>query len=127
MNNKSSPNSANKLDILKWILFLVLVAGAVVGNQKFGNQPFIYRLLGLLTVGALAAAVFFATEKGSNVLSFCKDSLVELRKVVWPSRDETVKSTVIIMIAVTVVALMLWLMDNLILSLIVWLTGLGSA
>ena len=65
-------------------------------------------LVGIL----LAAAVLWTTEVGKRFLSFFKEALDELKKVVWPSRKETLQSTLMVFVFVVVMALFLWLTDK---------------
>ena len=59
----------------------------------------------------MAGAVFFKSTQGDRFLHFLRETRIELRKVVWPTREETAKTTGIIMIAVVVVAIFLWIID----------------
>ncbi len=101
----------SKLDVVKFILAFLIVGLAIVGFYYFGEQPMLYRVLGLL--GAIAVALTFAvqTERGRGTLSFLKDVQVEVRKVVWPTRQETTHSTLLVMAMVVVVAIFLWVLD----------------
>ena len=66
----------------------------------------------ILLFGLVVAAYFFIkSAQGERFLYFLKETKIELRKVVWPSREETVKTTGIVMIAVIVVAIFLWIVD----------------
>ena len=59
----------------------------------------------------IAGAVFIKSTQGDRFLHFLRETRIELRKVVWPTRQETAKTTGIIMIAVVVVAIFLWIID----------------
>ena len=59
----------------------------------------------------IAGAVFIKSTQGDRFLHFLRETRIELRKVVWPTREETAKTTGIIMIAVVVVAIFLWIID----------------
>ena len=66
----------------------------------------------ILLFGLVVAAYFFIkSTQGERFLYFVKETRIELRKVVWPSREETVKTTGIVVIAVIVVAIFLWIVD----------------
>ncbi|MDP6974235.1 MAG: preprotein translocase subunit SecE [Gammaproteobacteria bacterium] len=66
----------------------------------------------ILLFGLVVAAYFFIkSAQGERFLYFVKETRIELRKVVWPSREETVKTTGIVVIAVIVVAIFLWIVD----------------
>ena len=71
----------------------------------------------------VAVGVASQTEKGRSITGFISDSQVEVRKVVWPTRQETIQTTVVVMIVVVLAALFLWLLDLLLGGLIQWMMG----
>ena len=71
----------------------------------------LYKVLITLVLFVIAGAFFLASGDGDRFLYFVKETRIELRKVVWPSREETVKTTGMVMIAVIVVAIFLWIVD----------------
>ncbi len=81
----------------------------------FYLNPFVLNTLFkvlILLFGLIVAAYFFIkSAQGERLLYFVKETRIELRKVVWPSREETVKTTGMVMIAVIVVAIFLWIVD----------------
>lgn len=107
-------------DLLKWLLVAVLVVVAVVGNQYFSAQPILYRVLGILVLAVIAAFLALQTAKGQAFFSLAKEARVEIRKVVWPSRQETTQTTLIVVAVVLVMALLLWGLD----SLLGWLVSM---
>ena len=100
-----------------------LVAAAVVGNSYFSEQPTLYRVVGVVAVALVA--VFFAlqTEQGKAFNQLRKDSMVELRKVVWPTRQETLQTTLIVLAFVVIVALLLFVLDWILGGLMSWVIG----
>ena len=64
-----------------------------------------------LVVFAVAVTVFVKSDQGDRFVHFLKETRIELRKVVWPTRPETIKTTGIIMVAVVIVAIFLWIVD----------------
>ena len=81
----------------------------------FYLNPFVlntlFKVLILLFSLVVAAYFFIKSAQGDRFLYFVKETRIELRKVVWPSREETVKTTGMVMIAVIVVAIFLWIVD----------------
>ncbi len=71
----------------------------------------LYKVLVLLVGLVIAGLIFFKTPQGKRLAAFTKETKIELRKVVWPTRDETVKTTGMIMVAVVIVAIFLWIVD----------------
>ena len=112
--------TASRFDSAKWVVVALLVAAAVVGNSYFADQSLLYRVLGIVAVSAVAAMVALQTAKGVAFWDLVKGSRTEIRKVVWPSRQETVQTTLIVLAFVVVVALMLWGLD----SLLGWLVSM---
>jgi preprotein translocase subunit SecE len=108
-----------RLDSLKWILVAGLIAIAVIGNQYFVEQAWYYRAAAVIVALALAAFLALQTQKGRDALEFAKEARTEIRKVVWPTRQETVQTTLIVMVFVVIIALFLWGVD----ALLVWLLG----
>jgi preprotein translocase subunit SecE len=112
---KSSP-----LNILKWVLVVVLVAAGVVGNQYFSDESLLYRVLGLVAVGIVAVLIALATTQGAAFATLVKQARIEIRKVVWPTRPETLQTTFIVLAVVLIAALILWGLD----SLLGWIASL---
>lgn len=104
---------SDKLDAVKWVLVVALVALAVGGNLYFSAAPLLYRVVGVVALLAVAAFVFMQTAKGEQFLLLAKEARTEIRKVVWPTRPETTQTTLIVLAAVALVALLLWLIDSL--------------
>jgi preprotein translocase subunit SecE len=101
------------LDIVKWVLVIALVAFGIVGNSHFAEQPAFYRALALIALSAVALAVVYNTEKGAVLWALLQGSVVEVRKVVWPSRQETNQTTLIVVVVVFIMAIILWALDTL--------------
>jgi preprotein translocase subunit SecE len=89
---------------------LVLIAG-VGGFYYFEEESQLLRVLGMLTVAVIAFLIVATTEVGRRSLGFAKDARVEVRKVVWPTRQETLQTTIAVLFMVVLVAIMLWLFD----------------
>jgi len=131
MNTKAEqPKGSNAADIGKLILAgFVLVAG-IVAYSWFGNDGNIsssVRLLGVLAALVISLAIAAFTSIGRRVRNFLAESQFEMRKVVWPTRDETIKTTGIIILVVIVISLILGLIDLILSSVILdWLLKLGT-
>ena len=103
---------ASSLDTLKLIAALIILIGAVAGYYYFEGESQLFRVLGLLVVIGVAFFLVSITGTGKKALGFFKDARVEVRKVVWPTRQETIQTTLMVMIMVFIVALMLWAVDS---------------
>jgi preprotein translocase subunit SecE len=89
---------------------LVLIAG-VGGFYYFEEESQLLRVLGMLTVAVIAFLIAATSDVGRRSLGFVKDARVEVRKVVWPTRQETLQTTIAVLFMVVLVAIMLWLFD----------------
>jgi len=113
MNAKVEKESSS-LDGLKWILVLALVSIGVVGNYYFEAESLLYRVLALLVLAFVAGWVAVQTTKGRAFSKLVSEARVEIRKVVWPTRQELTQTTMIVVAFVLVMALLLWGIDSLI-------------
>ncbi len=119
MNIKAEANDA-RFDLVKWLVVAALVVVAVVGNQYYSAEPILYRVLAVLAIGVVAAFVALQTYKGRSFAVLLKEARGEIRKVVWPTRQETTQTTLIVVVVVLVMALLLWGLD----SLLGWLVSM---
>lgn len=119
----SVETTASRFDTLKWIVVFALVAVAVVGNSYFSDQSLLYRVLGIVALAIVAGLVALQTAKGAAFWALIKGSRMEIRKVVWPTRQETVQTTLIVVGFVLLVALFLWGLD----SFLGWLVSMAIA
>ncbi|SFM88292.1 preprotein translocase subunit SecE [Halopseudomonas yangmingensis] len=102
----------NRLDMLKWIVVAIIVAAGVYGNHYFQAESVLYRAVALVVLAGLAGFVALQTAKGKAFWSLLKESRIEIRKVVWPTRPETTQTTLIVLAVVVVMALVLWGLDS---------------
>ncbi len=90
----------------------VLVVGAIAAFYLLGQKDMWLRVVTLLALLALAVVVFFVSEPGRQLIAFGRDSVREVRKVVWPTRKEALQMTGYVFAFVFVMALFLWLTDK---------------
>ena len=122
MNSRvEQPGSASAGDIVKYALALLLVAAGVFAFYWFENQwPGVARIAAVVAGVVAGVAVFMASAKGRDTREFLVESRFELRKVVWPTRQEAVRMTWVVMIVVVIIALLLAGFD----TIIQWLVKL---
>jgi preprotein translocase subunit SecE len=99
-------------DKIKFALALLLLAAGVAGFYLLGEQAMILRILAVLVGMGMAVAVAWQTELGQHFFGFAKEAINEAKKVVWPSRKETLQTTGAVFAFVVVMALFLWLTDK---------------
>lgn len=120
---KAESKTETRTDWFKWLISVTLVLAGLIGNHYYSEVSMPLRTLGWLAVLALAGWVASTTQKGQWVIGFFRDSRLELRKVVWPTREETMQTTLIVGAMVVVLALFLWGLDSVLVWVIGWLTG----
>jgi preprotein translocase subunit SecE len=120
---KAENQEGSRLDWLKWLVAAALLLAGLVGNHYYSEVSMPLRTLGWLIVLAISGFIASKTQKGKWVVEFFLDSRAELRKVVWPTREETIQTTLVVAAMVVILALLLWGMDGILVWLIGWLTG----
>jgi preprotein translocase subunit SecE len=125
MNAKVDAESS-RLDSLKLAIAVLLVGGGIYAFYHFEDQHLVLRVLGLLAVAAIAVFIAAQSALGRNVLGFISGAQNEVRRVVWPTRQETVQTTLAVVLMVFLVGIFLWLLDMILLWAIQILTGQGS-
>jgi preprotein translocase subunit SecE len=123
---KAENQGVVRLDWLKWLVALALLLAGMIGNHYYSEVSMPLRMLVWLAILAVSGFVASRTQKGKWVLEFFRESRVELRKVIWPTREETMQTTLVVVAMVFVLALVLWGMDGVLVWLIGWLTGQKS-
>ena len=117
MNSKvvHDKNGASGADIAKFVIAGLLVAAGVFAFYWFQGQWQTWMRVGAVVIGLIAGAVvFMSSSRGPQLREFFAETRFELRKVVWPTRQETMRTTWIVMIVVVVISLLLGGFDLLI-------------
>lgn len=120
MNASTESQPSSSFDSVKWILSILLLVGAVFGNYYFANESALFRALGVVAAVILAGFIAAQTEKGKSTIVFAKEARTEVRKVVWPTRQDTIRLTLIVLVATVFMSIVLWTLD----SILFWAVGL---
>jgi|SRR5579883_3459964 len=120
---KAENQGESRLDWLKWLVALALLLAGLIGNYYYSDISMPLRTVAWVAIVIVAGFVASRTQKGKWVVDFFRDSRMELRKVVWPTREETMQTTLVVAVMVIVLALILWGVDGVLVWLIGWLTG----
>ncbi len=120
MNVSTEEQVTSSFDTLKWGVVFLLLAGAVAGNYVYGEASVLIRAVSVVIAVAVAGLIAMQTEKGNNAVIFAKEARTEVRKVVWPTRQEAVQTTGIVLVVTLLMSLLLWGLD----SVLFWLVGL---
>jgi len=108
----TSGTQTTRFDTVKWIIVAALVIAGVVGNSVYSDQSLLYRTIALVAIAAVALFVVLQTAKGRGWAVSFKEARKEIRKVVWPNRQETTQKTLIVVVVVLIMALVLWGLDS---------------
>ena len=108
----------SQADRMRWILAVLFIAVGTGGFYYFADQALLYRVLGVVALFALAAFVLSSSAHGLRLRGFMREARVEVRKMVWATRAETLQTSLVVFIAVIFMAMFLWLLDRLLAWLI---------
>ncbi|MBJ7552466.1 preprotein translocase subunit SecE [Marinomonas ostreistagni] len=111
--SSSAETQESRGDVLKWAVVILLVAVAVIGNNYFSAESLLYRLIAVLVLAGVAGFVALNTAKGRSFAKLAREAKTEIRRVVWPTRQETVQTTLIVLAVVIFMSLVLWGVDSL--------------
>lgn len=123
---KTEVEVANKMDTVKLLLAIVLLLAGIAGFYYFEAEGLIYRVLGLLAFVIVALGLAYTTHLGQSIVGFGREARGEVRKVVWPTRQETIQTTMMVIVAVIVLGIFLWFIDMMLVSAVQYLTGQGG-
>jgi len=116
----------NPLDTAKLSLSLLILVGGLIAFYYYSDASKLFRVSGVIVSTLLSLAIAFQTDKGRQISAFIRDANIEVRKVIWPTRQETVQTTFVVMIVVVIFAILLWLLDLMLGGLVQSTIGRGS-
>ncbi len=109
--NSTVETTGGKLDTFKLGLALLILIAALAGFYVYADETLLYRVIGLLAAVGISVGIALQTDKGREIWGYFHDAQIEVRKVVWPTRQETVQTTLLVIGMVIIVAIILWLLD----------------
>jgi len=124
--NVRAEAGATGLDTVKLGAAAVLLVAGIFGFYHFAAYMTLLRVIGLLVVAGVAAAVALQTAQGRRLWQFAGDARTEVRKVVWPTRQETMQTTLVVIVMVLILGIILWLFDMMLMGILRFLTGQGG-
>lgn len=104
-------DSVASLNGLRWLFAFIALGGAVYANHALVDGSLLARVAIILVLVAVGLGIAATTTKGRAGIIFAKEAKIEARKVVWPTRPETVQTSLIIMVAVVLMSFLLYLID----------------
>jgi preprotein translocase subunit SecE len=114
------------VDTAKLALAIVVVLAGLVGYYYFADANAFLRALGVIAALAVAAVVALTSLQGRLLWKFIQGARVELNKVVWPTREETIQTTLVVLVVALIGGVFFWLLDLFLLWLTTRITGQGS-
>jgi preprotein translocase subunit SecE len=111
------------MDTVKLLLAVLLLVAGIGSFYYFEGYSTLLRVLGLLAAAGLAVAVALLSVPGRQVWAFAVAARTEVRKVVWPTRQETIQTTLIVFAMVLLIGIILWLFDMMLMAIVRSVTG----
>jgi preprotein translocase subunit SecE len=119
MNTKaeSTPGVA---DTAKLVLAAAVLVGGIAAYYYFENESILLRVAGLLVALVIGAVIAFQSLQGQTLWLFIQSSRTEIRKVIWPTRQETLQTTLTVLVFTLILGVFFWILD----LILLWGTGL---
>jgi len=113
-------------DTLKLLVAGSILLGGIFGYYYYSDVSVLIRAIGVLLAFALGVVVALQSTRGQAFVRFVQGARLELRKVVWPTREETIQTTVTVLVFTLIMAVFFWLLDIFLLYFTRMLTGQGG-
>jgi preprotein translocase subunit SecE len=126
MNANTETSGVSAVDVIKTLFAVALLLGGIAGYYYLADASIALRAAGVVLGLALGIVVFATTERGRELWGFIQSSRTELRKVVWPTRPETIQTTVAVIIFTLIMGAFFWILDKGLLWATRLLTGQGG-
>ncbi len=111
MNEQVSNPGAGAADVTKLVLAIAALLGGMLAYYWFDDQPTVVRVLAVLAGFAAAAVLTVWSTPGRELWEYVQGSRVELRKMVWPTRQETMRTTLVVFVFVLMMGVFFWIVD----------------
>ena len=125
MNARAEAGSSG-LDTAKLVVSATIIVVGIWAFYFFAGYSLLLRVVALLALSGGAAALALTTAPGRQLWRFAVDSRMEVRKVVWPTHQETLQTTLIVIVMVFLLGVLLWLFDMVLMAILRFLTGQGG-
>jgi preprotein translocase subunit SecE len=114
------------LDTVLLLASVVVLVGSIFAYYYYANESLLLRSVGVLVAFIFAVWLAFQSAQGRTLWAFINSSRVELRKVVWPTREEAIQTTIIVIVFALIMGTFFWLLDLLLLWFTRFITGQGA-
>lgn len=126
MTTKTETPQASPLDTAKLALAVAVLLSGLVAYYVYDEWPTVLRVGAVLLALAGAVVVVYQTARGKMIWRFIQSSQIEVRKVIWPTRQETLQTTLTVLVFVFILGIFFWLLDMGLLWITKLATGQGS-
>lgn len=109
----TAEQTSSGIDNVKLGLAAVIILAGFAGFYYFAEQPLLYRVLGIVLFAIIAGGIALTTAKGKALTGFMQGARTEVRKMVWPTRTETLQTTAVVLVVTIIIGIFLWLLDML--------------
>ena len=123
MTEVSNKEISSTLDTFKMASAVAILLSSVFGFYYFAELSVLIRVLAVIFSVILSLMIFFSTQRGIIFWDFLQGSRVEMRKVVWPTKQETIQTTLTVFVFVLVLGIFFWLLDFLLLYITTSITS----
>ena len=114
---------SGQFDVAKLGLAFIAIVAGIGAFYYYADQSLLMRVIGLLIVLLIAVGLVYTTNLGQSFWHFAQGSKIELKKIVWPTKKETMQTTLIVAVMVLFVGVLLWMFDGLLMWGIGYVTG----
>jgi len=112
--DQSVSKKGSTLNVVKWLLaFLLVFAAGLINSWYAETIPLLYRFIGVISAVLIALFIASTTHHGSAFVKLIKEARIEVKKVVWPTRHESLVTSGFVVLAVTIFSILLWAIDSL--------------
>ena len=125
MNTKVE-STPGPLDLVKLVLAAAILIGGIVGYYWFEEESLLLRVVGVLVGFGLGVLVAFQSAQGKTLWRFIQGSRIEIRKVIWPTRQEALQTTLTVLVFALILGIFFWGLDFFLLWISRLLTGQGG-
>jgi preprotein translocase subunit SecE len=117
---------ATFVDTVKLALAVLILLAGLVSYYYFASSAVLLRAFGVIVAVAAGLGVVFTSFQGQLLWKFIQGARVELRKVVWPTREETIQTTLVVLVFALIGGVFFWLLDLVLLFVTKQITGQGG-
>ena len=117
MNDNVGQQQSSLLDTVKLLGSVLILLAGVVSYYYLIQISILLRVLIVLASVVVSLVIFFQTQRGKTLWEFFQGSRVEIKKVIWPTKQETFQTTLTVFVFVLIMGIFFWLLDFLLLFL----------